>query len=121
MSWGPKQVFATSNPIASAASTSSYIDLGDKTYSLLAVQYPMSMSTGAMLTVYGCTTAGGTYLPVYERVNTAPVQHQVLTIGTNTSGGWAVIDAPPFRFIKFIASATVTDGGTNVITVIAQD
>ncbi len=120
MTWGPKQVFSTTSGIGSAASTSSYIDLGDKTYSKMAVKYPTSMSTGAALAVYGCDTSTGTFLPVYERVNTAPVQYQALVVATNTSGGWAVFDAPPFRYVQFCASATVTDGG-GIIKLIVQD
>lgn len=114
MSWGPKQVFTCG--IASAASTSSAIDLGDKAFTKLAVNF--SMSTGHALSVFGGITSTSLKL-VNERVNTAPVQYQSLTVATNTSGGWAVLDAPPFRYIQFAASATVNDGGS--ITVIAQD
>ena len=69
MSYGPKQVFK-GGVIPSAASTGTYIDMSDKTFTKLAIQFP-SMSTGAMLTVYGCDTAAGTYLPVFERAATA--------------------------------------------------
>jgi hypothetical protein len=118
MSYGPKQVF-TGGVIASAASTGTFLDLSDKSFTKMAVKYP-TMSTAAMLTVYGSESATGTYLPVFERVNTAPVQHQALTIATSTSGAWAVFDAVPFRYVKFVASATVTDG-SGAITVILQD
>lgn len=118
MSYGPKQVF-TGGVIASAASTSTYMDLSDKSFTKLAVKFP-SMSTSAALTVYGCETATGTYLPVQERVNTAPVQYQALTIATTASGSWAVMAAVPFRYVKFVASATVTDGSGS-ITIMAQD
>ncbi len=119
MSYGPKQFFSIAG-IASATSTSTFFDLGDKSFTKMAVKYPTSMSTGAMLTVFGCDTSTGTYLPVHERVNTAPVQHQALTVGTSTSGAWAVLDAPPFRYVKFCASATVTDGG-GTIALLMQD
>lgn len=119
MSHGPKQVFTTASGIASGTSTSSSIDFGTKTYTKMAVLYPTSMSTGAMLTVFGSTDDSAFYT-VQERVNTAPVQYQALTIATGTSGSWAVFDAPPFRYLKFAASATVTDGG-GVIKVAVQD
>ena len=118
MSYGPKQVF-TGGVIASAASTGAAFDLGDKSYTKMAVKYP-TMSTAAMLTVYGASSSDGTYAPVHERVNTAPVQYQAVTVATSTSGAWAVLDAPPFRYVKFVASATVTDG-SGQITLILQD
>lgn len=115
MSWGPKQVFSCG--IASGASTSSYIDLGDYGLRTLAVN-AVTMSTGAAITVYGCDTSTGTYYPVHERVNTAPVQYQSLTVATTTSGGWAVFDAPPFRYLQFITSAVVSGGVS--LTILAQ-
>lgn len=107
MSYGPKQVFVCG--IASGASTSSSLDLGDKAYVKAALTY-VTMSTGAMVTVYG-STDNSTFKPVQERVNTAPVQYQDLTIATTVSGsGWGVFDAPPFRYVKFITSAVVSGG-----------
>lgn len=106
MSWGPKQVFSVA--IASGASTSSSLDLGDKSYRQMATYYG-TMSTGAALTVYG-STDGTNFYPAHERVNTAPVQYQALTIATSTSGAWAVFAAPPFRYVQFVASAVVSGG-----------
>lgn len=116
MSFGPKQVFSVAT--ASGASTSSYVDLGDRSFRNLAVN-AVTMSTGAMITVYGAATATGTFLPVMERVNTAPVQHQAVTIATGTSGNWAMLDCPPFRYIQFITSAVVSGGVS--YTIMAQD
>lgn len=117
MSWGPKQVFPDVR-IASGATTSSFFDLGDKSYSTIAARFA-SASTGAMLAVFGCDTSTGTFLPVHERVNTAPVQYQALVVATSTSGAWAVFDAPPFRYLQFCASGVI-DGGCS-IKLIAQD
>lgn len=115
MSYGPKQVFTCG--IASGASTSSAIDLGDKGFTNLALN-AVTMSTGAAITVDG-STDNSTYYVVHERVNTAPVQYQSLTVATNTSGGWAVFQAPPFRYLRFRTSAVVSGGVS--ITVVAQD
>lgn len=114
MSYGPKQVFTAT--IASAATASTVIDLGDKSYKNWAIN-PSNM--GDVFTVYGSTTSTGTFAAVNERVNTAPVQYQSLTVATSVSGSWGVIDAPPFRYVKFISAAAVTNGST--ITLIAQD
>lgn len=115
MSSGPKQVFTCNT--ASGASTSSYIDMGTYGFRSIAVN-AVTMSTGAAITVYGCDTTGGTFYPVLERVNTAPVQHQAMTIATTTSGGWAILDAPPHRYVQFITSAIVSGGVS--YTIIAQ-
>lgn len=116
MSQGPVQVYSVG--IASGASTSSYVDLGGKSYTKLAVN-AVTMSTGAAITVYGCDTATGTYYPILERVNTAPVQHQAVTIATTTSGGWAMLEPMPFRYVQFITSAVVSGGVS--FTILAQD
>lgn len=116
MSYGPCQVFNVG--VASGASTSSSLDLGGKSYTKLAVNY-VTMSTGAAVTVYGAAAPTATFLPVHERVNTAPVQYQALTIATSVSGAWAVIDAPPFRYLQFITSAVVSGGVS--YTVLAFD
>jgi len=94
------------------------VDLGGKSYTKLAVNV-VTMSTGAAVTVYGGLTATGTYYPVFERVNTAPVQHQALTIATSTSGTWTLMDRLPFQYVKFITSAVVSGGVS--FTVLAQD
>lgn len=115
MSYGPKQTWTTTIP--SAASTSSYIDMGDKSYRRLGVYYG-TMSTGAALTVYGGVTSTSLY-PVQERAATATIQYQAMTVATSVSGAWAYFDCPPLRYVQFVASATVTNGVT--ITVAADD
>jgi hypothetical protein len=114
MSYGPKQVFTTT--IASGLASSAVLDLGDKSYKNWAIN-PSLM--GDVITVYGSTSATGNFLAVNERVNTAPVQYQSLTVATNVSGMWGVIDAPPFRYVKFICASTITNGST--INVMVQD
>lgn len=111
--YGPR-IDLPSVRFASGVTSTSAIDLGDNTYTYLAVKFA-SMTTAAELTVYGCPgTSGsaGTYSPIYERVNTAPVQYQALIIQTATSGGWAVFQCPPFRYIQLFASAAPAGGGT---------
>lgn len=107
MSFGPSQKFECG--IASGASTSSFIDLGDRPFRKLSV-FAVTMSTNAMVTVYGGD--GTTFRVVHERVNTAPVQYQALTIATSTSGGWATLDAPPFRYVRFHTSDVVSGGAS---------
>lgn len=117
MSYGPIQVFYTG--IASGASTSSYIDFGGKSYPRWAVN-AVTMSTAAQLAVWGCDTATGTYFPVRERdLNTATSGYQTMIVPTSTSGAWAVFNAPPFRYVQFIASAVVSGGVS--ITVLGSD
>jgi len=108
MSYGPTQVWECG--AASGASTSSYIDMGDKSYNRLALKY-VTMSTGALVTVFGCNTSDGTYLPVRRLVeNTATVAYQNLAIATSVSGGWGMFPAPPFRYLQFVTSAVVSGG-----------
>lgn len=106
MSYGPKQVFQVG--IASGASTSSALDLGDRAHLKFSVTY-VTMSTGAAVTVWG-STDGSTFRQVQERVNTAPVQHQTLTVATSTSGTWCELNAFPFRYAQFTTSAVVSGG-----------
>ena len=100
--------------IASGASTSSSLDLGTDGRRRLGLTY-VTMSTGAMVTVYG-SEDGTTFKPVHERVNTAPVQYQALTVATTTSGSWAYFDAPPIRYLQFITSAVVSGGVSFTLT-----
>ena len=100
--------------IASAATLSAVYELGDQKLSKMAIK-TTSMTTNAELTILGCDTVGGTYLPVMERVNTAPVQYQTVTVATTTSGNWLVCDVPPMNYMQFLASATVTGGGSVVV------
>lgn len=115
MTYGPVQVFTAG--IASGASTSSHIDLG-KSFSRISVN-AITMSTGAMLTVYGSDSSDGTYGPVFEKINSATSAYNSLTVGTATSGGWCQLDAPAMRYIKFVTSAVVSGGVS--ITVVASD
>jgi putative intracellular protease/amidase len=107
MSYGPAQVFECA--IASGASTSSSLDLGHRPFRQTALRY-VTMSTGAAVTVWG-STDNSTFFKVHERVNTAPVQYQELTVATAVSGGnWAVFQTPPFRYLQFTTSAVVSGG-----------
>ncbi len=118
MSYGPKQVFTVE--VASGASTSSFIDLGDKSYSEIAVNY-VTMSTGMVVNVFGCPASAGTYLQVNQLItNTATVVYQPMQIPTSVSGsGWAVFACPPFRYIKFVCTGVVSGGVS--FTAIAAD
>jgi hypothetical protein len=113
MSYGPKQVF--SDTIASGASTSGGIQLGTKSYSQVYVRY-VTMSTGAELTLQ-TSLDGSTYFNVFERVNTAPVQYQVVTVATGVSGTGVAPIPVPGTYVRFVASAVVSGGvALSVIT-----
>lgn len=109
MSYGPVQVWQVG--VASGASTSSFLDLGGKSYTKLAVNY-VTMSTGMVVNVFGCPTSAGTYLQCNQLVtNTATVVYQPLQIATAVSGsGWAIFDAPPFRYIELVCTGVVSGG-----------
>jgi hypothetical protein len=94
--------------IASGASTSSYIDTGGRPFEQYAIRY-VTMSTGAAVTVYGCDTSGGTYLPISVKDQDGAT-YNALTVATSVSGGWGVCEAPPHRYIQFITSAVVSGG-----------
>jgi len=106
---------------ASGASTSSWIDTGGRPFFKMAVHY-VTMSTGAMVTVWGSDSPSvdsGTFYPVASQVpGTATVAYNNLTVATTTSGGWGVFDAPPHRYLKFTTSAVVSGGVS--FTVIAN-
>lgn len=105
--------------IASAASTSSSLDLGQAGWNRLAVGYA-TLSTGAALQVQG-SGDDTTYKNIHVLVPTSSTaQYQPLVIATSVSGtGYAVFDKPPFRYVRFIASATIDSGA--VITVFGAD
>ena len=96
-----------SGSIASGASTIS-INLV-KAWDAVYVQLP-TFSTAAELAVYG-STDDSTYLPLFERINTAPVQYQAMAISTGvaSSGGMAQFARPP-QYLQFRASAVVSGG-----------
>ena len=105
--------------IASAASTSSALDLAGAGWSRLAVGY-VTFSTGAALQVQG-SSDGSIYKNVHNLVpSSSAAQYQPLTVATSVSGtGYAVFQTPPFRYVRFIASATIDNGG--VISVFGAD
>lgn len=105
--------------IASAASTSSSLDLAGAGWSRLAVGY-VTFSTGAALQIQG-SADNTTFKNVHVLVPTSSAaQYQPLTVATTVSGsGYAVFGAPPFRYVRFVASATIDNGG--VITVYGAD
>ncbi len=109
MSYGPLKVWNVG--VASGASTSSFIDLGDKSYTKLAVNY-VTMSTGMVVNVFGCPASAGTYLLVNQLItNTATVVYQPMQIATAVSGsGWAVFEAPPFRYVQLVCTGVVSGG-----------
>ncbi len=120
MARGPVQVFS-GGAIASGASTGTYIDMGDKSFNRMAVQFP-AMSTAAVCAVWGSTEAAGTYKPVYQIVpSTATVAYQAVALATATSGGWASFEAVPFRYIKFVASDVVSGGVAGGFTIVVKD
>lgn len=103
MSYAPPQIYSV--PIASGASTASfYLDKG---FSKVFVEVP-TMSTGAQLSIFG-SADGVTFRAVYERVNTAPVQYQQVTIPTTNTDTMVPIEAR-FPYIQFRASAVVSGG-----------
>lgn len=107
MAYGPIMVFT--GTIASGASSTA-IQM-DKSYSKVFAEIS-TMSTAAAFDVYGSTN-GSTYYPLFERVNTAPVQFQTLTVasGVGANGGQAPLDvAAPY--VQFRASAVVSGGVT---------
>ncbi len=115
MSFGPFQVYQCG--IASGASTSNAIDLGERPMRQMAVGY-VTMSTGAAVSVWG-SVDNSSFLRVHERVGTSSVQYQELAVATTTSGAWAVTQAPPFRYVKFTTSAVVSGGVS--FTVVCQE
>ncbi len=118
MSYGPAQQWNVG--VASGASTSSFIDLGGKSYTRMAVNY-VTMSTGMVVNVFGCPTATGTYLQANQLVeSTATVVYQPYQINTAVSGsGWAVFSSPPFRYIQLVCTGVVSGGVS--FTVMAFD
>ncbi len=101
--------------IASAATTSSSLDLTVAGFTRLAVTYA-TFSTGAVLTVQG-SVDNSTFKTVHTLVPTSSVaQHQPLIIATAVSAtGYAVFAAPPFRYVRFLSDTAPDNGG--VITV----
>ncbi len=106
--------------IASAASTSSSLDLTEAGWSRLAVTYNAAFSTGAACTVQG-SLDNTTFKNIHTIVPTSSaVQFQPLVVATSVSStGFAVFPAPGFRYIRFLASATIDNGG--LITVYGAD
>jgi hypothetical protein len=105
MSFGPVVVYSTS--IVSGTSTA-YFNL-DKAWGKKQA-FIGSLSTNAELTIYG-SPDGSTWKVVFERVNTAPVQYQTLTVASSANNKMVPIDVGA-QYIAFAASATVTDGAS---------
>ncbi len=104
--------------IASGASTSSALDLGTAGWGRLAANYTAA-ATAAALSIQG-SVDNSTFKNVFNLVPTSSAaQYQALVVATSTSGGYAVFTAPPFRYIRFIASAVIDDG--TAITVYGAD
>lgn len=114
MSYGPLQAFYGS--IASGASTCTSIDLGTKAYSRKFVEIS-TCSTNSVMTVYG-SSDNAVFRAVSERVNTAPVQYQGVTIATGVANGMAPLDVH-CRYLQF-RCAEVVSGGVS-ITVLCAD
>lgn len=107
MSFGPIKIFATAN-IVSGASTLTSVQIPEA-YQRIFVEIG-TMSTAAAMDVYG-SSDGTTFRPVFERVNTAPVQYQTLTVasGVGTGGGLIPIDMV-YPYVQLRASAVVSGG-----------
>lgn len=77
------------------------------------------MSTQVAIDVYG-SADGSTYRPVFERVNTAPVQYQTMTVvsSVGANGGLAPLEFG-YPYMQLRASAVVSGGVS--ITVLATD
>lgn len=120
MSYWPVRMWQVG--IASGASTSSYIDMGGKSYTQMAVNY-VTMSTGMIVGVYGSPVTDGTipFAQVNGLVtNTATVAYQKLQIVTAVSGsGWAVFNCPPFPYLQFVGTGVVSGGAS--FTIMAFD
>jgi hypothetical protein len=116
MSHGPVQVFTGS--IASGASTVTSIYLSNKSYSRVYADIG-TMSTAAALDVFQ-SVDDSTFVPVFERVNTAPVQYQTLTVASSvaTSSGRIPLDVVG-PYLQFRASAVISGGC--VIKVVCVD
>lgn len=96
MSYGPVRKFSV--VIASGASTSSQLDTGGE-YLRHGALYYGTMSTGALVTVYGSDSSEGSFYPVNG-----------VTIATSLSGQWGTFTPPPHRYWKFVTSAVVSGG-----------
>ncbi len=109
MSYGPVLVFSGS--IASGATTCTSVYLGGKSYSRVYLDVP-TLSTSAALDVFQ-SIDGTTFTPVYERVNTAPVQYQTLTVasGIGSSSGRVPLDVQG-PYLQFRAATTIGNGCT---------
>ncbi len=104
--------------MSAAAATSTAVDLTQAGWTRLAVTYA-SFSTGAALQVQG-SVDNTTFLNVHTLVpNSSAAQYQPLVIATSTSGSYAVFQAPPFRYVRFIASAAPDTSGA--ITIYGAD
>lgn len=106
MSYGPQKVFT--GAIASGASSTEF-NLSGKSFSFVYAEIG-TMSTAAAMDVYAASD-GTTYRPMFERVNTAPVQYQTLTVSNivGTNGGVIPLGYG-YTYLQFRASAVVSGG-----------
>lgn len=108
MSYGPIKVFT--GTIASGASTVTSIQISPGFRQVyLACS---TMSTAAAMDVYASDN-GTTFYQVLERVNTAPVQYQSLTVASSVgSNGQTVPLNIVYPYLQFRTSAVVSGGVT---------
>jgi hypothetical protein len=97
--------------VASGASTSSYIDTGGRAFRKMAVNY-VTMSTATIVEVWGSNDSAGTFKPIrVMEPGTAAAGYNTLSIATAVSGdGWAMMDAPPHRYVQFVCTGVVSGG-----------
>jgi hypothetical protein len=108
MSFGPITVFT--GAIASGASTVTSIAL-PKAYKTIFAEIS-TMSTAAALDVFG-STDNVTFRPVFERINTAPVQYQTLAVASNVGANGGIAPLPAhYPYLQLRASAVVSGGVT---------
>jgi hypothetical protein len=107
MSYQPFAVFTAT--LASGATTVAFTL--DRGYTNATLELP-TLSTSTAWDVY-CSTDGSTYRPAFERVNTAPVQYQTLTVasGVGANGGAAQL-AVVYPYLQLRASSAVGNGAS---------
>lgn len=102
-------IFRVFTGTITSGASSCQIDTGGATFARVFLELP-TMSTAAAIDVYA-SLDGTTYYPLFERVNTAPVQYQTLTVasGVGTGGGQAPL-AVSAQYVQLRASAVVSGG-----------
>ncbi len=108
MGYGPRQEFY--GHIASGASTCTSVDLGTKAFSKVFLEVA-TCSTNSVITIFG-SNDNAQFRVVNERVNTASMQYQSLTVQTAAANSYVPLDAP-FRYLQF-RTAEVVSGGVSL-------